>query len=379
MDDTENVVPGYSPPSFSSDGFTSNEDASSNSDEGNQIVDAEFTDSPQTNRRQRKKRTPSTRRVEELLYERGNLEQQNNFLVQQALERDALIAEQNQRIQQYEESLARGDAQNDQYFEDSLNTQENRVLESLKRAKEDGDIDEEIKLTDELADIKAKKNTHQYAQFQKQAQQQQRLREWQEEPYVPIETYIPQSMPRQEPVNEDFQDWLEDNDWYRNNPRLKEEADQFGQELADRLSFNNQSQMIGTRQYLDAVSEIMSSRYGLSSDKDDFDNNDNSYSQPEETTYKSEYPAMTSNNYANLQNSVAPVTRRTPSMANQYVQNRNTQGPLRALSKEEFAIARNLQVKKGEGESDLIRRYAERKNYPKSPLPGGSPHRLTII
>jgi hypothetical protein len=69
-------------------------------------------------------------------------------------------------------------------------------------------------------------------------------------------------------------------------------------------------------------------------------------------------------------------------MADQYVQNRfpsQGQNTVRALTKEEYAIARHLPIRqKGEGEVDLVRRYAQAKNYPRSPLEGGSPWRLTI-
>jgi hypothetical protein len=79
---------------------------------------------------------------------------------------------------------------------------------------------------------------------------------------------------------------------------------------------------------------------------------------------------------------VAPVTRRnaqTQTMAHDYMAQRGVQRPGMALTKEEYDLARHLPVRKNESEMDLIKRYQKAKAYPRSPLQGGSPNRLTIM
>ena len=387
MDDTE-TIEGYSPPSFSSEGFGEilpvMQAEQAEGETQPQVIEGEYTQAP--GRRERKKRTPSNRRVEELIYERGTLEQQNMFLAQQAMERDAIIADQNTKLQAYQNALQQKEDQRSQAFDENLETREDTLLHDIKRAKEDGDINEEVRLINELADVKAKRNTHAYAQSQRMERQQQRAQQIQDEPYEPYETYIP-TPPQSAPVNEDFQDWVENNPWYLNSPRLKDQADSIAQELADRLAFNNQNHLIGTAEFFESVGNLMHSQYGQSKGTGSYEPVDNYQDEAPvdnystyENRHQSEYPAQATNTYSS-RSTVAPVTRRGVNMADQYIQNqRSSNGPLRALTKEEFAIARYLPVRqRGEGEADLVRRFSQAKNYPKSPLGGGSPHRLTII
>jgi hypothetical protein len=379
MDDTENLG-GYSPPSFSSEGFGENLPPKTETEEEGQTIDAEYTEASPTNRKDRKKRTPSNRRLEELIYERGTLEQQNNFLAQQAAQQAAEKAALLEKLQQYEAAMAKQAEERNEHYEEVLDSQEDALLQAIKRAKEDGDIDAEVKLINNLADVKARKTTNEYDLYQKRYQAKLREESIKDEPYVPIETFAqPQ---KQERLPEVFQDWLEDNSWYESNPKLRQEADTFAEDYANRLSFNNLGHLIGSPEFYENISKVMNDRYGSKSNPSDEGYNE----QPDDTNYSTyenrhqpEYPVQASP-YAS-QTPVAPVTRRGLNMADQYVQTqRNTQGPLRALTKEEFAIARHLQVRnRGEGEADLVKRFAQAKNYPKSPLPGGSPHRLTII
>jgi hypothetical protein len=364
MSDTE-VIPGYTTPTFTSEGFQ---------DESYEApLDVESTDTPTpfesaTNtKKDRRKRHSSTRRVENLLYERGNLEQQNTFLAQQAQEKDDIIAAQQQQLQSFYTELQKKEEEGSQYLETAFDIREEALLKEIKRAKEEADIDAEIQLISELTDIKAKKNTYQYQQSQKQQQQVEAAKYINEEPYVPIETYMPPA-PASAPVDEAYLDWLEDNSWYEHNPRLRKEADQYAQELADTLSFNNQAHMIGTAEFRDSITNIMRSHYGIG------DNTQMSES-PQQAQQHYDY-----GNYSAQRDIVAPVTQITQrggNMANNYIQNRNT--PLRPLTKEEYAIARHLPRKGNESEADVVRAYAEAKNYPKSPLPGGSPYRLTFF
>jgi hypothetical protein len=243
----------------------------------------------------------------------------------------------------------------------------------MKRAREEGDVDREFQLINELAEVKAKKTTNHLAQHHKYERQEQQLRQMQEEAYVPIET-SPAVAPSP-PVNEHFQDWVEENPWFEENPRLRKEAEEIGQDLAARLSFNRKSHEIGTPDFYDSINKLMSDRYKLRED-------DAMSNQVDENPYMQQAgPAMKQQPMYTGVSPVAPVSRsKGSSLADQYVQNRGSSAPLRTLSKEEFSIARHLPVKRsGEDEVDLVRRFSVGKNYPRSPLSGGTPYRLTII
>lgn len=356
----EEIIERYSPPSLSAE--DSEPSSSYTVDDGSTYVETmPSSDSTEveenTPRRIRKKRISSDRRFDQLIYERGILEQESVF-------KDSVIAEKNRLLQEMQIQLQQKDKQSNDYFETALQERELGLAKEIKRAKEEGDIDEEIRLIEELADIKAKKNTNSLFQFQRQEQEAEKQQRINEEHYVPIETSI-QTYPTEPVYTEEYKDWLEDNSWYSNNSRLRQEADIIAQDLSDRLAFNNQADLIGTSEFFQSVTNLMQSNYGIGSKE----SNRSSYEQP----------MPLSNNI----NNVAPVSRKGINMADQYLQNRNSydnSGPLRSLTKEEFAIARHLPIRqKGEGEADLVKRFAKAKNYPKSSLDGGSPHRLTII
>jgi hypothetical protein len=312
-------------------------------------------------KRIRKKKISSDRRFDQLIYERGLLEQQNVY-------KDSIISEQNKKLEEFKNQLQHKDKISNDYFETALQERESSLVREIKRAKEEGDIDAEIKLIEEMADIKAKKNTNSLLQFQRQEQEAQNYNNIREEEYTPLETTIPSNTSS---VPQEFQEWLEDNSWYNNSPRLRQEADTIARDLSDRLAFNNQDHLIGTPEFFQSVSNIMNDNYGLGQNRQNVQSRDRDFEEEREP--------MEEMNYSNV-NSVAPVSKRGIGMSD--LQNRNFQngrnivGP---LSKEEYSIARHLpQRGMGESEIDLIKRYEKAKKYPRSNEPGGSPHRLTI-
>lgn len=339
-------------------------------------------DDPHNSSRRKKSSSDRRNRVDVLVHENGGLQQQNKFLAQQLEEERAMrLREREMRLQEreqlesYQTQLHKKDVESNEYYETSLDAYEASVTERIKKAIEDGDVDGQIALTSELADVKAKKNVNQLAQHNKYERQAQelRLRQMQEETYAPVEPSP--EVPPTPAVNVHFQDWIEENPWFQESPRLRKEAEQIGQDLADRLAFNKQSHVIGTPDFYDKISELMSAQYKLG-------DHETMGQQTHENPYiEQEAPAMKQqpNPFTGL-SPVAPVTRRTGNtMADQYVSDKSN-AALRTLSKEEFAIARHLPVRKrGENEVDLVRRFSAAKNYPKSPLPGGTPYRLTIV
>lgn len=314
--------------------------------------------------KRRKKKNTVQKRIDKLVYEKGAVEQNNAFLMQQLAEKEAFLAQQQARIHEYEEKINQKDQYANEYFETTLDTQESNLKSRLKQAKEEGDVDAEVEIIDQLAEIKSTRATHESWKIQEQVRKAQQL---QNEDYVPYETNVrPPHLDH--PVDLEFQEWVSENQWYQ-NPQLKSEADIVANELSNILLFNNQSDLIGTPEFRESVTNVMKERYGVGSSR--------SQSEYYETEY---YPEPSRPSLGNPRPSVAPVTRPGTTMAQNYMNQRGGERLGRALSKEEYEVARHLVSRTGnESEMDLIRRYQKAKNYPKSPLQGGSPYRLTIM
>ncbi len=314
--------------------------------------------------RKRRNKNPFQKRVDELSYKTSTLEQ-NNFFLQQQLEQESrekqALYEQlslaNQKIQSNNKLV-------DEYYDTALTTQEESIKEALKKAKLEGDVDEEIKYQEELSTIKAKKTTSEFIR-QQQLMQQQMAAE--QEEYVPYRQPITSPYNVEEPqVDPEFYEWISENSWYEENPQLRAEADQVAEELAKALSINNQSHMIGTSEFRDSISNIMRDKYAINRGQ-------------REEAEEEELPYST----APSRPAVAPVTRPGMSMADQYMaRNPGYQKSAVSLSEEEYNIARNLQIPTGgryvTGDK-VLERYQQAKKYPKSPHQGGTPYRLTIL
>ncbi len=357
----------YSPadddgPVFSADGFVDPQDQQIEEQDQQMVEQPQGEAQPEEGQQRRRKKNSNTfdKRIKQMAYEKGAIEQNNYFLSQQLAERDAMIAQQQAQLNAAQDQMQFKDELTNSYFENTLDTSQDSIKRALRQAKEEGDIDREIDLTDQLSEVKAKKMAHDMWKIQQQQQQQQRL---QEEPYVPYETNVQQPY-HAPPVDEDYREWVSENSWYQTNPNLRAEADAVANELANVLTFNNQAQMIGTPEFRDSITGIMRERYGAGSPQQQ---QDEGYDEPAYNPYQASKPI------------VAPVTRRVPTMADQYVQNRGPRSGT-PLTKDEYMMARYLPIKsKTESETDLINRYKKAKSYPKSPLPGGTPHRLTIL
>lgn len=312
-------------------------------------------------RRQRRNKISYNKRINQLTARLGDSEQNTFFLAQQLAEKEAIIAQQNAALQEKESSLYREKENRNAYYESDLDTQERSIKNELKRAKEEGNIDAEVELSSQLADVKGKKNAFELWKSEESRKNQEKLLN---EEYIPYEQTITQPFiqPRyEEPVNEDFAEWVETNQWYANNQSLKEEADIIANEMAKHMSFNGMDNLVGTYAFFDSVANVMRDRYSTS----------DQIEQPQRQR--------------TMQNHVSPVTRSGTSMADQYIARNPGRGNVKqvSLSVDEYKIARNLQIPTGGGRylsgDDAIRYYEKAKNYPASPHEGGSPYRLTII
>jgi len=308
----------------------------------------------------RKRKNPFQKRIDQLVYEKGAVEQNNAFLAQQLAEKEAFLAQQMARMADYEQRLNQSDRYANESFENSLEFQEKALKDKLRQAKENGDIDNEIEIIDQLAELKSTKTTHEAWKLQEEGRRQEQLYN---EPYVPYETNVEVPYQMQQAPDVEFQEWVSENPWYR-TPNLKHEADAMMHELSNIFTFNNQQHLIGTAEFYDIISDEMNKKYGQPRRQQQHDHDEEEYQMP---------------NYAPRSNPVAPVSR-SSSMAHNYMNQRGGERVGRALTREEYDMARYLPRKgQSESEMDLIKRYQKAKNYPKSPLPGGSAYRLTIM
>lgn len=334
--------------------------------------------------RERKKKNTREKRIDQLTAINGSLQQQNFFLQASLAEKERIAAEAQARLQEAEYNAIQSKNLTNNLYDYSLNEREALVREKLLKAEEEGDIALKIQAIDELADIKSERKTNELYRYQ---QEQERLRQEQESLYQPVEVALPYQNsyvdPRQlqmqmemEPqVSDDYADWLEENPWYEQNNELKKETNEYASALDKHLAIIGHADMIGTKPYLDMLSKEMKRRYlnqqsetpTQAMPKQNFLPQDQSQERP----YKVNTP-------------VAPVTRKGLNMADQYLANNpNTAQKAHSLTPEELQVAKYLQIKSPTGKfttgEAAIKAYQQAKNYPKSPLPGGTPYRLTIL
>ena len=109
------------------------------------------------------------------------------------------------------------------------------LLASLKMAKESGDVDAEIRIAEELADLKGAQRA---AGGKK--------------PEAPP----PPSPPAQPEIHPDFAGWMKDNPWFGTDPRKTARA----QAIAYELRADSENDSLEGRAFYDRVSEIMEER-----------------------------------------------------------------------------------------------------------------------
>lgn len=332
--------------------------------ETSESVEAEAHEGPAQTHRQRKRNDPNSfkNRVNYLIKQREEEAQRGLFYQQQAIDLAQQASSKDDVIRSLHQQLQLKDKAIDVNIDANFSAQEDDVKYRLKSAKELGDIDQEIDLTDQLAELKANRSTYEAWKSQN-AQQPQHIPDVDD--YVPNERPLPvyDMAPRySEPVNEDYRDWVETNRWYETNPKLRQEADHIASELENIMHFNGQADLVGTYEFMEEVSNEMQRRYGVARQEP----------APQQQHYPQSAPA------------VAPVTRRGTSMADQYIARSGNGSNSRkvTLSPEQYAIARNLKIPMGNGQyisgDQAAQKYKDYQNYPASPH-GGSPYRLTIL
>lgn len=332
--------------SFQDPGFTTTVENLMNPVEN---VEAETVDrSPVENeaapaKKRSHKRTESYRnKIDQLTFERNVKEAQNRDLLAKLQYHEQLLAEKQQQLEQNEQHK-------NAYYENTLHTRGEAILNQLKTAKEEGDIEKEVVLSRELAQIEADKSTYNLYKSQQRSQpsySESDYDEIQESPYYSEPVYSQPSY--EEPENEALDDWLEKNQWadpqsHHFSPRLREEVNILSAELDDILRYNGNANIIGTPQYFKTLDNLMAEKYAVSSNQQ----------QLEER--------QTSSGHYN----VAPVARNGALMSDQYMsKNPNSTRRSTPLTQEEYNFARNLKIRMPDGSfrsgsSEALKRFAE--------------------
>jgi hypothetical protein len=223
------------------------------------------------------------------------------------------------------------------YYEKSLEENENRLSKELKNAKEEGDVEKEIEIQRQLIDIGALKQTQRLSKTINRRQPQ-------------VENYQPNLYPQQQPplapqqlnqqqyYNEHEEEWLEDNPWANPqspayNPQLSNKFRELVEVSNMKLSYNNMSDFIGTREYFNILTEEMDKTFGFQK------NRNNNESENEE--YNEDYADSRNQHQERSNNmrsySVAPVTKRGTSMADRYLSRNNFEGTTSTQAEEYLA------------------------------------------
>lgn len=337
--------------SFNEPGFTVGEEPESSGEEARISTDEPSIDSaeqpevtPLPKQKFSKRRVDGLRsRVDQLTYENKIREAQNQELLARVRAQEQMLAEKQDALEQNEQYK-------NAYYENNLQTREAAIINELKAAKEEGDVDKEIGLSKALSQVTAEQAT--YGLYKSQLRNQP---EYSQNPdyYPQIQYPQPNEVDYGAPTDEHLENWLENNSWANQNsptfsPKLYQEVNELASELNETLKYNGYAEMIGTPEYYASLDNLMADRYSVK--------------QPQ---YREDSPRQNSYNNSSM---VAPVSRSGSSLSDRYIANNpnNTRKSI-PLSDEEFKIARNLQIKLPNGRwansNEAIKRYAEAKRF----------------
>ena len=329
--------------SISDDEIGSSEDSSE--------VEAAQPEKPKVQEKKQNKH-PFKERISKLVHENRNKDYVNLTLKQQLEEKERELAHK-------DEMLRQKDSINSQLFESNKQTEERSILSNLRQAKEEGDIDEEIKYSQDLARIKAEQMAYDVLKIQQQYQPQPVQEETTFYPTIDYQSASDHDIEMDLP--EEYTNFLDRNTWA--NPessnyseRLRAEADLIASEFNESLKFNNQAHLIGTQDYFDSIEGLMRDRYAPPSEQED----DSSYEQ-EPVQYQQQRRTPPA----------AGVSRRGSTMADQYISQKPGQSnKAYTLTEKEYNWARNLKIPNGPtgnqqflSSDKVIQEWAKNKEY----------------
>ena len=369
MDDEDLVQPGFSVEDDIGDTESTNNSSYVVSENDRDNVSNEESQESDNNLQQRlerrkerdKSKHPYKERVARLANDNHIKDQINSSLQAQLAEKERLLS-------MREQELRNKEINNQNLFENNLRSEENSIVQGLRSAKEDGDIDKEIELQRDLARVKSEQAAFDVLKIQQNYQSQyEQANDLDTTFYPSVNPYSYDQYEEAPELSDEFVEFAERNPWVNPNaqefsPELSQEADTIAAEFNKRLKFNNQSHLIGTDEYYSAIENVMRDSYSLKSQ--------NQHQQQQQRTYTP---------------SVGGVSRQGASMADQYMSRTNSGSRSSAipLTPQEYKIARNLQVPdpmspgKYLSHDKVVGMYAEAKQF-YNKQPADSRYRITI-
>lgn len=320
----------------------------------------------------KRKGVPLPKRIGQMTYEKKLLEEQ---LQQAEYLRQTQVAELMRENQSYRTQLAKKEESEIDNLESTIQSNEQVIMNEMRRAKEDQDITAEMKWQRELNEL-------QRASAQIQAHKAARQFQPQEDEYY--SEPIVQQPRRQDSVanyNPHFLEWQESTGWANENdpnfsPELLSEADEIAVELNKKLRVARRGDVIGTPEYFSTINEIIEARHGFGSDSREVPSQ-------ESDGFYDEQPQHPQQAYQQQPSyHVGGVNRQGATMAEQYTATRGTQGQTRnvRLAPEQEILASNLQIRGRDGRmlspAEARARYIKHMNAPVAP--NGTAYRMRI-
>lgn len=157
------------------------------------------------------------KRLNQQVYKTKLAEEERLQLAIRLQETQRMLAQKEQELQKKEQLV-------NSYYDTTANTQELLIKNALREAKLNGDMDQEIELTDKLASLKAEKATNDLYNYQKENFSNKDQNYY--DPNDVIETPIDNSnYVYEEPSYDDnpVHDWFASNPWLQKNQKLSDE------------------------------------------------------------------------------------------------------------------------------------------------------------
>jgi hypothetical protein len=285
------------------------------------------------------------KRLNEYAYKAKLAQEEKEHLALKLQEAARIIDEQNRK-------LASQEKLNSEYYDYAQKVSEKAILEKLRQAELEGDIDEKIELNEKLTEIKTDRKINEYHQHQ--AKQRPANFDFPIESDIieyPVNTgpSIPDYRIEDDPVHEAIRTCLDHNPFLdphspTYNPNLAEDFIQEQSKVDAQLSISNETHLIGTAPYFLYIAEQVKSKYMEPQPMVDVPNTNN-YQQA-------------SRSYA-VPPSVAPVSRAGGTMADQYARTNNNYGTRLTLNADQYQAARTLAAMKPHmSEQEVIRNFA---------------------
>jgi len=210
-----------------------------------------------------RKGVPLSKRINQLTYEKKVLEeqlQQSEWLRQQ--ERVHL---ENERVA-YEQHLALKEQEEIESTQAAINQNEQLVLREMRRAKEEQDINSEMKWQAELTSLqKAQAQLEGYKAAKSSSQDDQ---DYIVEPLPQSYMPIPPQQTAPTITNPYMQEWMDSTPWANPNdpnysPEVMNEADQVAAHFNTKLKLAGQAHVIGRPEYFQAITDVIEERHGI--------------------------------------------------------------------------------------------------------------------